>query len=402
MNILYVTWSPMPHVGGKSKVILSEAGAFATRHRVHLICARPGDDLGKEDSYKETQVELSCVDSERSPLLFRRLLAPIRMALAIRRLDKTYNVDVVSSHDVFGAMASILAGLRRTCLLTLHSTYSLDPFVMEERVTEQSLLRKVVLRIHFIIDSLIEVLCYNLVRGIICVSEYEQQDAMRKTICKAKILLIRNAIDTKQIPPQAEKRKELRAILNLPNDLVTFLFIGRMVPKNGPYTIIRAVPDAISSCKDSRFVFVGEGPEKKRCEEYARHAGVLDMVRFLGARNAMEIFPVADVFVSHVSSLVEGIGLTILEAMANGLAVIVGEDQITSKILECGEDVLCVKKDDPRALAEAMASLAKDSQRRRILSVAGRHRVIKDFSLKTRISKLEAVYSAVARQGAAS
>ena len=317
------------------------------------------------------------------------------MAHAIRRLVKTDDVDLISSHDLYGAVAAILAGQRRICLLTLHSIYSTDRFVMEERVSAVSSQKKAILKVLFVIDSLIEVLCYNLVRGILCVSKNELHDTMRKTLCKTKVFLIRNAVDTNRISPSPEKRKELRGRYHF-QDEVVFLYAGRMVPKNGPFTIVQTIPYVAKRFGASRFIFVGEGPERPCCQDYTKHAKVANIVSFLGAQDAVEILPIADVFVSRVSSLVKDIGLDVLEALATGLPVIIGEDDTTSQILKCGDEVMCARKDDPRNLAECMIALATDHRRRQALSVAGRKKVVKDFSLIVRTNQVERLYQAVA------
>jgi len=387
MKVVYVTLSQIPHFGGKSTVILSEAERIAAHDKVCIICLRPSGGYGKSNGISKS-IPVTHIDSTRP----KSLLLPIKMTSEIRRVANKEGVEVVSSHDVYGALAAILAGLRKSCLLTLHSTFSTDRFIMEENFDQLPLHKKTALKLRFLIDLLVEVVCYNLVRGIICVSENELEDALRKTVSKAKVFLVRNGIDTERYRPSAAKRKEVRERLGFAASEVVFLYIGRMVPKNGPFTIAQAIPYVASRCSNSQFIFVGQGPEKKRCEDHLNQAGMMNRVRFREAQEAIRILPVADVFVSHVSSLVQGVGLTVLEALAEGLPVILGLDTITEKIGKCSEELMCVRKDDPEALADCMIELAMNPRRRLELSLAGRRMATREFSLAKRIRMIEEIY----------
>jgi glycosyltransferase involved in cell wall biosynthesis len=268
---------------------------------------------------------------------------------------------------------------------------------MMNRIGQLPILERAILLWEFITDYAVEVFCYNLVRGIICVSEIEEQDARRKTHGPVKILLIRNAIETTKISPSAWKREEARSRLGIPSDAIVFLFAGRMVPKNGPFVIAQAIPVVVSRCANSVFVFVGDGPERPICENYLAELKALNNARFVGEKETLEILPIADVFISHVSSLVKGIGLAVLEALASGIPTIVGEDELTSKLFRCGLELICVKKDDPVELGECVISLINNPGRRRDLSVAGRRRALADFSLADRINRIERLFASVAQ-----
>jgi glycosyltransferase involved in cell wall biosynthesis len=396
MNILYVTSFAIPHLGGLSRVLLSEADRLAGSHNIRIVCAKPRASRSELASWGEDGIEISYVASPPVPLFVGRLLRSILIGRWIRRDVKTSRVDVISAHDVYGALACVIAGVQRLSLLTLHSTYSTDRFVMMNRIGLVPILRRAILMWEFIADYAVEVFCYNLVRGIICVSEIEEQDARRKTDGQAKTYLIRNAIDTTRISHTARKREEARSRLDIPRDAVVFLFAGRMVPKNGPFVIAKAIPFVVARSTNSVFVFVGDGPERPICENYLAKLRVLSNVRFVGEKETLEILPIADVFISHVSSLVKGVGLVVLEALASGIPTIVGEDELTSRLFRCGLELICVKKDDPAELGERMISLINDPERRCGLSVAGRRKALADFSLADRINRIERLFLSVA------
>ena len=71
----------------------------------------------------------------------------------------------------------------------------------------------------------------------------------------------------------------------------------------------------------SKFLMIGDGPERVQAEQLCRKLGLQDKVRFLGKFRVIEnILAISDVFV--LPSETESFGLVALEAMASGTAVI--------------------------------------------------------------------------------
>ena len=80
----------------------------------------------------------------------------------------------------------------------------------------------------------------------------------------------------------------------------------------------------------------------------------------------------ATVYVGHVSSLVEGLGQTVFEAMMSGLPVVVGKDRISERIVEDGKSGILVQKDDPAATAKAIITLLRDADGSRQMGLRAR------------------------------
>jgi glycosyltransferase involved in cell wall biosynthesis len=111
---------------------------------------------------------------------------------------------------------------------------------------------------------------------------------------------------------------------------------------------------------DVHFVFVGDGFAKDDCKEIIDRAGASDSVTFAGMMaNPIPYYQVSDLFVSHVSSLVDGIGLSVLEAMSCGIPVIVGDDAISHELLTGPAHL--VRKDDPPALVREIVEVLDDA-----------------------------------------
>ncbi len=97
--------------------------------------------------------------------------------------------------------------------------------------------------------------------------------------------------------------------------------------------------------------------------------------------------PCADIFVSHLSSLVEGFGLTILEALACGLTVVTGMDRLKSAVFEQSEAIIFVQKDDSEAVGKAINRFATQSRRTSKYAV----KLASEFSIEKSMRSLEKI-----------
>lgn len=158
------------------------------------------------------------------------------------------------------------------------------------------------------------------------------------------------------------------------------LFVGRLVASKAVDVLIGAMPAILAGCPAATLTIVGDGPEKARLEAAAKALGVADRVTFLGAvaNPALPaLYRRAAIFVSP--SLEEGFGLTLVEAMACGCAVIASDLPATRDIVVDGETGLTVPPGDSTAIARAALSLLADAALRHSLGRAGRAFVQKQF-----------------------
>ncbi len=131
---------------------------------------------------------------------------------------------------------------------------------------------------------------------------------------------------------------------------------------------------------DVHLLLAGDGPDRPRVEEFARHIDVLGTVHFLG--------PVADTApllqraeVVWVPSLTGGGGGAALEAMAAGRPVVASRCPDLAEVVADGETGFLVAPDDKAALARQTRSLLDDADLRRRCGEAGRQRTAEHFSV---------------------
>jgi glycosyltransferase involved in cell wall biosynthesis len=178
------------------------------------------------------------------------------------------------------------------------------------------------------------------------------------------------------------------------------LAVGRLVPKKGFDTLIRAfaiLAKASSTTPDGlRLTLIGDGPERRPLEQLTDELGISDYISFLGARSEQEVrhaMRQADVFalpcrVSDDGDR-DGIPVVLMEAMACSVPVICGDLPTIRELIidrSCG---LLVEPDNVEALAREIGRLLADETRRTAIGEAGRTRVADEFSLDVTLDRLE-------------
>jgi glycosyltransferase involved in cell wall biosynthesis len=149
--------------------------------------------------------------------------------------------------------------------------------------------------------------------------------------------------------------------------------VGRLVVPKGHVHLLRAFA-RLRAAISVRLVLVGAGPLERELREQAADLGICDSVAFLGWQdNPCKYLARSTLFA--FSSLWEGFGIALVEALACGVPVVAFDCKSGPReILQGGECGVLVAVGDEAALAEAMRALLLDEPRRRGLAALGRER----------------------------
>jgi phosphatidylinositol alpha-1,6-mannosyltransferase len=159
------------------------------------------------------------------------------------------------------------------------------------------------------------------------------------------------------------------------------LTVARLEWHKGIDTVIKALPAVRAAHPAARYAVAGVGPRLPHFERLARELGVADAMRFLGAipdADLPAVYNAADLYVGasrRHELLVEGFGISLVEASACGLAVVGGRSGGVPDAVRDGETGILVDPEDPRAVAAGITELLGDAERRRRLGAAGRRAV---------------------------
>jgi D-inositol-3-phosphate glycosyltransferase len=219
----------------------------------------------------------------------------------------------------------------------------------------------------------------------------------------ARISIVPCGFDPAEFAPAS--RPLARLDLGLDPGERVLLQLGRMVPRKGIDTVIRAAGILEREGLPVRLLVVGgperdlegvELPELDRLRGIARDEGIEERVSFLGRRDRDELaayYNAADIFVS--TPWYEPFGITPLEAMACGTPVLganVGGIKFTVRDAETG---YLVPPNDPVALAERAAHLFRNPK---LLAVLGRQAIrrVNDLFTWERVAEaMTAIYEEV-------
>ncbi|HIK56795.1 MAG TPA: glycosyltransferase [Synechococcales cyanobacterium M55_K2018_004] len=175
--------------------------------------------------------------------------------------------------------------------------------------------------------------------------------------------------------------KELLFETQPPQDEPLIVACGRLHPQKGfPYllTAMRQIRNSIPA----HLWIVGEGSERLALEAQIQQLGLTDCVRLVGfQKNPYQYMAAADVFV--LSSLYEGFGNVVVEAMACGTPVVATDCPYgPGEIIEDGVSGLLVPPANADALAQSILRVLTDPGLQQDLSRNGQVRS-QDFHAET-------------------
>ncbi|HTI10505.1 MAG TPA: glycosyltransferase family 1 protein [Puia sp.] len=197
-------------------------------------------------------------------------------------------------------------------------------------------------------------------------------------------------------------RDRAREQLGLPLEEPILLQLGRMVPRKGMDTVIRALGLLQQKGKKALLMIVGGNtdwpdpfrtPEIGRLQEIARQEQVIDNIYFTG-RKGREIlryyYAAADIFVTV--PWYETFGITPLEAMACGIPVIGSDTGGIKFSVVPGKTGLLVPPNDVPTLAAGIGNLLDNKKLRRQMGKNGIRRVNSFFTWKKAADQLIGAY----------
>ena len=221
---------------------------------------------------------------------------------------------------------------------------------------------------------------YIMADRIIAISAAVKKSLEASGIAPVKIDIVYSGIR----PSAASRDMETisRKLLGLKDGVFTIAVVGALTKEKGHSIIIDAVSEVLARGFKLELLIAGTGPEEKKLRRYATGKGIAENVLFAGfQKNILELFPAFNIVISASDS--EGLGTSILDAMAAGCAVIASDVGGVPEIIEDSVNGFLFKAGDASALAEKIIALASDAGMRRAMAEAGRSRAAEFSSEKT-------------------
>ena len=183
----------------------------------------------------------------------------------------------------------------------------------------------------------------------------------------------------------------------LAEDALAIGFVGRLVEQKDIGTLLRGFAVFAARCENARLVIVGTGPLEAGLRQLAEELAISSRVVWAGFREDIAaVMGAFDIFA--LTSVFEGLGLVLLEAMAARRPVVATRVGAIPEVVAEGESGLLVEPREPEALAAALGTLG-DAALRAQFGEAGRRRVLRGFTLERMWHATDGLYAQCVRPG---
>ena len=213
-----------------------------------------------------------------------------------------------------------------------------------------------------------------------------------------RIDVIHNGIDTDRFVPSPATRSAVRSELGVGPVEYLVLMVARLDPIKDHLTAIRACVRAAADVRGLRLMLVGDGPERPKIEAFIREQRLEGLVQLLGTRQDVpRLLTAADTLL--LTSVSEGVPLTVIEAMATGVPVVSTDVGSVADVVSHGVVGLLAPAGDEAALADHLAQLGRDSLLRAAMGVRGRTRAGAEFSEAAMADRYAELFDAAIARG---
>lgn len=194
-----------------------------------------------------------------------------------------------------------------------------------------------------------------------------------------RVGVIYNGVDCEAFSADGRPRDANRIAMEIGAEDFVVLQVARLDHLKDHLTAVRAIARLAEAWPHVRLVLVGEGPERDAIEQEVQNLGMEQHVRLLGLRqDVAQLLHAADVFL--LSSISEGIPVTLIEAMAARLPIVSTDVGGVPEVVVDGETGMLSPAGDHEALADALIKLAENDETRGSMGEKGRQRAVEVFS----------------------
>ncbi len=200
-----------------------------------------------------------------------------------------------------------------------------------------------------------------------------------------------HGVDPDGAPRGKEARAAARAELGIADDVPVVGTVANLTPKKDQATLVAAVDALRDHQPDVVLCLIGSGPLEQELRDDVARRGLEGHVRFLGLRDDVpDLLPGFDVFT--LSSRYEGLPISLLEAMAAEVAVVVTAVGGIPEVITEGKDGRLVPAGSAEPLAATLAEVLEDRELRAAMAAAGRQRVVSGFSIDRAVEVSSELY----------
>ncbi|UCF90825.1 MAG: glycosyltransferase family 4 protein [Desulfobacterales bacterium] len=358
MKILHLntekTWR-----GGEQQTLNLLQGLQPRGITAHLVC-QPSSHLAARARNAQIKVFPVAMRGEVDLLASRRL----------RKLIQTFRYDIIHAHTSHAHMLAFLSsiGIQTRRLVTRRVDFS---------IYRHSFLRLSGLKYRFMADY------------YIAISRKIKEVLVQDGIAADRIFVVPSGIHADRF---AEDRSDhLIAEFEIQPHEQIVLNVAHLAGHKGQQYLVQAIPRVLAEIPHTRFFIVGGGALMDELQALAASLGLDRKLVFTGFRTDVGAFyHLADLFV--MSSVQEGLGTAVLDALALGKPVVATRSGGLPEIIHDGETGKLVAAADPGSLAEGIVEMLTETERAQQMAQRGQKMVRQKFSMEAMVDKNVEVY----------
>jgi len=356
--------------GGAVHVRDLALGLDRTRFAVQVAMPEDGGNVRRED-FEAAGIPFHQVD-----------IATGFSVWALRQIRRlAAGVDILHVHGaraaLFGRLAAISLGQRRP-----HIVYTIHGFAAPHYPQPR---RGLLLAIERALASFTD--------RFIAVCWAEREALLTAGVARPEqARVIWNGINVRHFHEVQVDRVLQRDALGIPTDAKVITTISRLYKPRDFDTLLLAFQKVVAAYPDTYLLIVGDGPYRPQIQALISGLNLTSRVALSGFRRDIpQVLAVSDIFVLS-TALWEGLPLTVLEAMASGLPVVVSDVGGVREVVLHQETGILVPPKDHWALYEALSELLTNRSRARAMGLRGRERARIFFGVERMVRETAALY----------
>jgi glycosyltransferase involved in cell wall biosynthesis len=329
---------------------------------VRTCCIEEGGPIAEELQTKGYHVDILGLNNYYSP----------RQLSSLKRYLKKHDPDIVHTHGEFASTFGRIAALMNR-----------TPVILRHIQTKANLKFR-----HRFYDGLLT----RWTQGAVAVSENCAQHHIEKCrIPKKKMTVLPNGVDLEAFDNTSFPSQFLDQ-WDLKEQDILIGCVGRLSPIKGHIFMIRALPAILEKYPNTHLIIIGDGPDKPKLVNETKRLSVSDAVLFTGLRRDVpSLLKALRVFVLP-STEVEGLPLSIAEAMCAGVPVVASDVGGVSEIVRHSETGLLVAPKNPAQLSSAALKILGDPRFSEELVKNALILCRNEYSVETLVKRLESIY----------
>jgi glycosyltransferase involved in cell wall biosynthesis len=380
-HIVHVTDSLGVNGGAEQQLVANLRGFDKNRFRHSLVCLKFADGMTRADLVP-AHVDLQ--------FLFQGS-TPGRLGIT-RRLDEVVagmDADLLHCSVANASLSTRLVGWRRSIpVVESLVNISHDPV----RMVDNPNIRRWKLTAHQLVDrvTMRRVARFHALTDAVADSWVERVGLDRR-----RIRVIPRGVDAAAFANVSHDvaRAKLIDEFGIDPDAVIVLNVGRQVAQKGQRYLIEAMVKVRAHANAELIIAGSPGTQSRDLVDLIEAIGG-GRVHLIGPRRDIaDMMAGADVFA--FPSLFEGLGVSLLEAMASRLATVVSDVAPMNRIVEDGVTGVLVPAGDGGAIADELIRLANDRDERARLGAAARRHVEQHYRIDAATDAIEDLYGEV-------